>query len=305
MIAAASTKMDATTLTTKEEQRAVETLLTLGCVDAGKLPWWVWRRTVAACLREGTYEFEPVASRRRGRRGTKLDGAKELRDRVRYKLGVDRLPAGIGEKLERWGAELVDKVSKRKEYAKEENRGEARKKVRWEGVRRRAEAELKRWGVERKLVRAGGKTFWSAVEPSQTMWAPDIKAGMMVKLEASPVPIDYRQQFLRPETGQIEIQARVTCMIGLSWYGRVHKRGIAVIDDCFVVDVVGFGPAVDGGESLIVRCAVPTIGFQIEMQNRAVHLVSGHARFLTAAEEAALRAEPWMVLDAPPNEVTG
>lgn len=280
-----------TASSTKDERRAIETLLALKCVDAGKLPAWAWMRAVAACLRKHSYEFEPIA-RRRGRRGARLEGAKELRERVRDHLDIERLPPGVGEKLEKWGAEWVEKVGTRVERAKREDRAEARKKTRWEGVKRRAEATLERWGFEERLVRAGGKTVWSAVEPLANQWQPASPSSVVpvVRLEARPEGMDY-------STGQINVQVRVEAQIRPSWYGRVYKRGIAIVDDCFIVDVIGFGPARDGGECLIVACAVPGVGFQVSMQNRAVYRAGGAARFLTAEEEAALRVGPWFTYD--------
>jgi hypothetical protein len=118
-----------------------------------------------------------------------------------------------------------------------------------------------------------------------------------VQLEARPKYADgwAMLKCVRTDTGQIDVDVRVTAAIRPSWYGRVYKRGIAIVADCFVVDVVGYGPA-KGGECLIVKCAVPGVGFQVSMQNRAVYrTVDGArgARFITAEEEATLRTGSW------------
>lgn len=240
---------------TREEQKAVEVLLALKCVDAKALPDYVWKRAVAACLRRHQYEFEPIATRRRGRSGTKLDGIAELKERVRDELGIDRLPAGKGESIEYWAKLINPDVEKRKAYAERVSSEAAHAAAQWTGIIRRVEAALRECAYEKALIRGDGITKFGVQEITGDWQRPNLT--LLVSCEHMSVST---------ATGQVRINATVRTEIRRHWYGRVYKRGLAVIEGCFVVDLMGYGVGTDGCELFEVKVARRCVGFQVNVE---------------------------------------
>jgi hypothetical protein len=249
----------------RERTKAAAALIGLGCAPpAALITDHLVRRAVHSILHAHMHS----KSVRRFNFGTLKRGSNELGAAyfltcLRGGLCVDRLPAGVGSQAVAWAAEWQEVVAARHARRLVRTPEAARVALIEEATSRRVRRALETWGLERRLVRAVGDTDYR------------INCGQLPRLRCSVQLASSWSPSLTAE-GQLKIDARIEVDVPRNWYGRVERRGLAIVDGAFVLDARSVGESFGGHDPpdgcLVARAAVPGEGFSVRLAYLGIRL---------------------------------